>query len=583
MLADDVDVIITNDVSITTTGCADQDNGVLYVSQLISEQDHLMPGLVIHEIGHFKYTPNESIDIILNIVEDGYIERKLSFEFLGAKKFLKILFDDLIEKNFKLGDETHTQLLNTLIYNTKGMKYGKRKKYPTILTAKELSVFEQAELIDGNFDERKRISNEVRNIIKKYMPEEEKDESNKSQESNGENGIDSDDDQRVENTGGQITFDDDTETLEADEKMFNSALENLELMDYSSRLEFDKSDVTTLSVPSHQWIMKNVKVSSVFDYRPIKEIPKSQYLTKLLNSKKVSHQLFSMFMSRVAAKNNATERYMTSGKIDIKRLPYYKVTDEIFQSVQISENQPNHYFVIALDWSASMSKSVSSLFDRILELVEFCKLCDVQYKLVLFTSDLNPIVDDVFFDKEIAVHFPKIIEILDSTSDSIYEIDRKMKQLFHLCEDINANKMTDETYEQSGTPILEALLYCHGVLSKRTEQIKNIVLLTDGEDSNGFTIIGNGHKCESLSILPNTIRCYGSQIMSDNEFTLRENCIKIANGLFEELYAHKVISIELHNDKSSSDINSHMFKNTIKFNMNEKTNVFISKLVEMII
>ena len=99
MLDDDVDVIVTSNDMLTSTGCADQENKVLYVSQLISSQDHLMPGLIMHEIGHFKHTPSDAIfDIVLNIIEDGYIERRICKDYLGSKKFLRVLFNELIDE-----------------------------------------------------------------------------------------------------------------------------------------------------------------------------------------------------------------------------------------------------------------------------------------------------------------------------------------------------------------------------------------------------------------------------------------------------------------------------------------------------
>jgi hypothetical protein len=86
---DNINVVITSDAQITKTGCADIENSVLYVSQLIADQQHLMPGLILHEIGHFKYTPNEYIDIVLNIIEDGFIERKIAGDYRRIAKIFK--------------------------------------------------------------------------------------------------------------------------------------------------------------------------------------------------------------------------------------------------------------------------------------------------------------------------------------------------------------------------------------------------------------------------------------------------------------------------------------------------------------
>jgi hypothetical protein len=586
MLADNVDVVITNDDSLTTTGCADQENKVLYVAKLIAEQDYIMPGLIIHEIAHFKYTPADAhVDTVLNIVEDGYIERKVCIEYVGAKKFLRVLFDDLIEKKYTPDGAKHTQILNTLIYNSKGLKYGRAKQYPSFLTKKELEVMKRAELIDGPFKAREDVSEEVRKIIKKYMAEE-KEKEKKSEPSEADNNTTIDDGESTpenhEDVPSPITFDDDIEQIEKDDAALNEELEALDdIIDYGTQMVVDKDDSSRITIPTHQWIMRNVDVVDMDDYDPAIKIPKNVYLKTFLSAKQNAHTIYGKFMSMVAAKNYATEKYMQSGKIDPTRLPYYKITDDIFQSVQVVENQPNHFFVIALDWSQSMKDKVKTLFPKVLELVEFCKLADVKFEVVLFTSNLKPNLMGKQFSNGISLHYPSIIRVVDP-SDSVYVIDRKMKQLFYLCNDVASNRLQDPLYEQTGTPILEALIYSHGVLSRRVEEKKNIIILTDGEDSNGFTIIGDGVQATQKTFVTDGASCYGSHVVAVEGFSLRENCVKIVNELFEKSHNHTTISIELI-DKDGRAHNSHMFKNTISFCLEEKTNIFISKLTQLII
>jgi hypothetical protein len=512
MLADNVDVVITNDASITTTGCADQENKVLYVAQLIAEQDYLMPGLVIHEIAHFKYTPsNIVIDIVLNIVEDGYIERKISIEYIGAKKFLRVLFDDLIDKKFDAGKEKHHKILNTLIYNSKGLKYGKSKPYPNFLLDSELETLRQAEIVDGPFAIREKMSDAVREIIKKYMPKEEK-QNEKSSKSDNAPSIEDESESTPENYNdvpSPITFDDDTEQLEKDDAALNEQLQDMkDIIDYGTQMVVDKDDTFRCHIPTHQWIAKNVDVVEMIDYSPKKDTPKNVYLKEFLKAKRNAHTIFGQFMARVAAKNYATEKYAQSGRIDPARLPYYKTSDDIFQITQVIENQPNHFFMIALDWSKSMEDKAMPLFSKVLELVEFCKLANVNFELVLFTTDLQPDLYGKQFSSGVAIHFPKIIRIVNSDKHSVYETDRRMKQLFHLCWDANSRSLSDSNYAMTGTPILEALIYSHGVLTRRQEERKNIIILTDGEDSNGFTVLGTGADGSQKTFITSEITCY---------------------------------------------------------------------------
>jgi hypothetical protein len=492
----------------------------------------------------------------------------------GSLKFLRVLFDELIDKNYADGSNTYEQIVNALIYNTKGIKYGKTKKYPSKLLDRELQILSKAETINGSFDKRKESASEVRELLKKYFIAEEIEKSDSTGHQSGDDVL-TDETQQ----SSSVIFDDDSEGIaeqEAElEEMFNSSLQNLDVSDYDKFLSKEiQNSSDAVMLPTHKWLLKNVSLHEIFDYDPYTKQNKSAYLNVVLNAKKNAYRMYSLFSAKILSKNLNNERFMQSGKIDSTRLPYYKITDEIFQSVSISENKPNHFFVFAFDWSASMRTCVNALFLKILELVEFCKLAGVNFKLILFTSELDiENLKNCRFENKLVVQMPKIINVLDSDKDSVYDIDRKMKQLFYMCNDVHINKLQDKKFELVSTPIFETLLWCNGYLLERNEQIKKIILITDGEDSNYVTFTSDHGDASQICAVPVKASFYGQQFEND----VRQKAIAASNKLFEDVYGHQLYSIQLIDSKTK------IVDKTLFYNIKDRSNMFVDKLSEALI
>ena len=149
---------------------------IVRIARLVSGQQHLIKGLLVHEIGHARYTKgNEPVDHVLNIVEDGYIERMISKKYPGGKKHLKVVFDHFFSEEFVkeyCGEKMNllTRTLNIMNYNCKGIKFGKRIPYPTELPAEMIKFFEQeVEMcILPTLTERDAIAKKVKKLLKEF-------------------------------------------------------------------------------------------------------------------------------------------------------------------------------------------------------------------------------------------------------------------------------------------------------------------------------------------------------------------------------------------------------------------------------
>ena len=150
---------------------------IIRVARLVSGQEHLIRGLLVHEVGHALFTKgNEPIDQVLNIVEDGYIERMISKRYPGGKKHLRAVFDHFFNEGFVgefcgdgMGDLV-TRSLNTLNYNCKGIKFGKRLPYPSDLPRETIEFFEQeVELcVLPELKDRKVLAIKVKRLLKDF-------------------------------------------------------------------------------------------------------------------------------------------------------------------------------------------------------------------------------------------------------------------------------------------------------------------------------------------------------------------------------------------------------------------------------
>jgi hypothetical protein len=155
-------------------------NRILYISPVHSTQAELIPGLVIHEVGHALFsllTEEEAkklkrITKLLNIIDDGYQERKTCQRYANAKKHLLKVFDEFF---LKIGDDcfnTENKLINIvniLNYNCKGFKHGYSKEYPTYVLPEDLKLLREGEMINlPTLMERNDFAIELAKALKKY-------------------------------------------------------------------------------------------------------------------------------------------------------------------------------------------------------------------------------------------------------------------------------------------------------------------------------------------------------------------------------------------------------------------------------
>lgn len=98
----------------------------------------------------------------------------------------------------------------------------------------------------------------------------------------------------------------------------------------------------------------------------------------------------------------------------------------------------------------------------------------------------------------------------------------------------------------------------------------------------GSLSLESGYGRVPLAFNSSKMLMYGNVVNETSEYTLRENCVKIINELFKTSYGHRVVSIELHSNNNQKNINEHIFETTLSFNPQDKSNIFVSRLIEEI-
>ena len=167
------DLNVVFDANIRAPAHIDLKRRIVRVAQLDPSQKHLIPGLIFHEISHAVWTKgNEPIDPVLNIIEDGYIERMGCKKYPGGKKHLRVVFDEFFneEKIQKRPGSLVVKTLNALNYNCKGIKFGKTIPYPASLP-ENIRKFLQNEVETctlETLEERHKLAQKVKKLLKPF-------------------------------------------------------------------------------------------------------------------------------------------------------------------------------------------------------------------------------------------------------------------------------------------------------------------------------------------------------------------------------------------------------------------------------
>lgn len=96
-----------------------------------------------------------------------------------------------------------------------------------------------------------------------------------------------------------------------------------------------------------------------------------------------------VFESKKAAARAKMARISETGSVDVNKLFRYKFDDKIFRKSTKMPNSKNHAYFIMVDFSGSMSREMTAVFEQIMVITEFFRRIQVPYKVVGFGASVH--------------------------------------------------------------------------------------------------------------------------------------------------------------------------------------------------
>lgn len=191
-------------------------------------------------------------------------------------------------------------------------------------------------------------------------------------------------------------------------------------------------------------------------------------------SDKAVNQMVAEFERRRSAARFARAETSRTGSLDTTKLHKYLLSDDIFATNTIVEDDKGHGMIILVDFSGSMEFTLPALLRRLLILVKFCKKAGIKFRVFSFTSSGTV---EMFNDAMTKANFSKAV-----------------KQVFWMTVDDSGRishcyrKVCNEE-DTSSTPLTQTIFKMEEVftnyLKDKSIQKCSFVTITDGI-SDGF-------------------------------------------------------------------------------------------------
>ena len=104
------------------------------------------------------------------------------------------------------------------------------------------------------------------------------------------------------------------------------------------------------------------------------------------SNKKIINYMVKEFEMKKAASDYKRSWSAKSGELNMDKLHFYQLKDDIFNRIQITPDGKNHGVVMLLDWSGSMSGSVKATVEQATLLSMFCRRLSIPFSLFAFSD-----------------------------------------------------------------------------------------------------------------------------------------------------------------------------------------------------
>jgi hypothetical protein len=221
------------------------------------------------------------------------------------------------------------------------------------------------------------------------------------------------------------------------------------------------------------------------------EVTDEEFKKFKLSAQKEVNYLVKEFECRKAADQYARASTARTGVLDTSRLHSYKFSEDLFKKVTILPDGKNHGLVFVIDWSGSMQHVLLDTCKQLFNLIWFCKKVSIPFEVYAFTNEWRRYQMDYETGKYIAAdrtpHYQSKEYVFDVSDDfslmnilttkvSGKELEKQMLNIWRIASCFGNIYNSRYTYPArlclSGTPLNEALVCLHQILPKFQQENK---------------------------------------------------------------------------------------------------------------
>lgn len=486
--------------------------------------------LMGHEVGHALETPLEGwhdsickegvkFKSFLNVIEDARIEKKIKRRYPGLRSSFVKAYTELLNKDF-FG--TNDKNLNELYLIDKINLYFKcgsgvninfsseEQKFVDMVTSAETwkDTYRIAKkLFDYSKEEQKKqnehtvpdnqkegqsyIDSEDSEYDEEILNEEleESEEETDGMSSNEDSDEDSDEDFEEKEYGDVSSDSEDEPKCETDENFRKN--ENTLLDDKSQSYVY-----VTLPIPNINNIITPANKANdiITNHYNLYKIKVDVDAFKKHNNRYVS-LLAKEFEMKKAAALYSKRKISDTGDIDINKIFKYKFDDTIFKKALTLPKGKSHGFVMLLDKSGSMEKSLKGAIEQILVLAMFCRKVNIPFVAYSFNNN-SSIKKDCwqYSQSDLKLGNFNLREMISSKM-SAKEFSRSIKNQLQMGD----CKFVPHEESLSSTPLIEALVASKNIIldfkKKYNLEMVNLIVVHDG-DADRRILTAKNERCD---------------------------------------------------------------------------------------
>jgi len=551
-----------------STAYFDPKNRVLVLPIWKEMSTELYDLLVGHEVGHAWETPAEGwhtavtshpkgFKSYLNVIEDARIEKKIKSRYPGLRSPFYKAYKELVEKDFfGIAD---VDINGLALIDRINLHYKVGPFMNVRFSSEEQTILNDIDNA-SEWEDVLRIATSLYELRKEEMETKSFDEFDYEP---GEDGEDPEGDYDIDSEYDSEFSDEDDdkdgeEDVDSKRRQYRGMPRDIDPESFTDKI-FRQKEETLISdeirpycyvnlplVNIKDFIVPYKKVynqsawSSVDNYQTFvkKQVANATYdltveegdafnPTTLLSEYKETNSRFIQYLVKeFELKRNAAQFARASvsktGELDVEKVFAYKFKEDLFKRVTKVPFGKNHGMVMFVDWSGSMTNTITSTIEQTLILADFCRKVNIPFDVYAFTNCEAGFESHLGFPKNAKIRYSRrskdicledrnfrLLQLLSNTMDSKQYRTAQTRLLqygkvyeFYIKERYNYIDSSIARFRErqlplelrlSGTPLNEALVLANYIVPEFKKayrlDVVNTIFLTDGEANDTDMIV----------------------------------------------------------------------------------------------